>query len=118
MRISSGISRPDQHADHDDQRNTAAGANAWVYAKARNSRAEENPPTSPTISSIEMKRGTRPPMDEARQRAADAHGEQVAADDGGELEDAVAEQIAGQRAGDQLVDQPAGGDQEDGDEED
>ena len=63
-----------------------------------------------------MKRATRPRADEAREPAADAHGEQVAADDGRELKDAVAEQIAGQRAGDQLIDQPAGGDQEDGEE--
>ena len=36
----------------------------------------------------------------ARESAADAHREEVGADDGGELEDAVAEEVAGQRAGD------------------
>jgi len=51
--------------------------------------------------------------DEPRQEAADAHREQVGADDRGELEDAVADQIARHRAGDQLVDEPARGDEQD-----
>jgi hypothetical protein len=46
--------------------------------------------------------------------SAHAHRKQVAADDGGELQHRVAQQIAGQRAGDQLIRQPAGGDHEDG----
>src|SRR5262249_9055973 len=50
--------------------------------------------------------------DVARQPGADAHGREVAAYDGGELRDAVAEQIAGKRAGDQLVDEAAGRDDE------
>ena len=53
----------------------------------------------------------------AGEGAADAHGEEVGADDGGELEDAVAEEVAGEGAGDEFVDQAAGGDEEDGDEE-
>ena len=57
-------------------------------------------------------------MNVARQGAADSHGEEVAADDGGELEDAVADQVTGQGPRDEFVNQPAGGDQEDGYEED
>ena len=64
-----------------------------------------------------MNRATRPRCDEPREITADAHREQVAADDRGELQDAVAEQIARERAGDQLIDQPASGDQKDGDEQ-
>ncbi len=54
------------------------------------------------------------PRQELREPAPDAHGEQVGADDGGELQDAIAQQVAGKRAGDQLIDQTAGGDQKDG----
>ena len=52
-------------------------------------------------------------LEKARQPRADAHREQVGADDGGELQDRVAQQVARQRAGRELVDQPAGGDDED-----
>ena len=55
-------------------------------------------------------------IDVAGKRAADPHGKQVAADDRGELKNAVAEKIAGERARDELVDEPAGGDQQDRDE--
>ena len=89
-----------------------------VYANARNSAAEEKPPTRPTISSIEMNRATRPRSDESREIAAHAHGEQVAADDRGELKDAVAQQVAGERTGDELIDQPACGNQRDRKEKD
>jgi hypothetical protein len=50
--------------------------------------------------------------DVARHPRPDAHREEIRADDGGELRDAVAEQIAGQRAGHELVDQPARRDEE------
>jgi pyruvate/2-oxoglutarate dehydrogenase complex dihydrolipoamide acyltransferase (E2) component len=50
----------------------------------------------------------------ARQPGADAHGKQVAADDGRELGDAVTQKVARQRARDQLVDEPAGRDHEHG----
>ena len=50
-------------------------------------------------------------LQESRQVTADAHREQVTADDGGELKNPIAEQVTGQRAGDQFIDQPAGGDQ-------
>ena len=53
----------------------------------------------------------------ARQVRADPHGEEVAADDRGKLENGVAEQIAAQRAGDQFVGQSAGGDRENGDDQ-
>src|SRR5207249_6034917 len=55
-------------------------------------------------------------VDEAGKKASDPHGEQVAADHGGKLKNAVPHQIAGHGAGDQLIDQPAGGDQQDRDE--
>ena len=45
---------------------------------------------------------------------ADTHRKQVASDNGGELEHRVAQQVAGQRAGNQLVRQPAGRHHEDG----
>ena len=46
----------------------------------------------------------------ARQPGPHAHGEQIAADDGGKLGDAVAKQIARQRAGEEFVDKAAGRD--------
>src|SRR5215467_13582787 len=52
--------------------------------------------------------------EESGEEAADSHREQIRANDGGELEDAVAEQVACESAGDQLINEPAGGDQEDG----
>jgi hypothetical protein len=55
-------------------------------------------------------------IDVARKGAADAHGKQVAADDGGKLKNAIAEQVAGERPRDELVDEPAGGDQQNRDE--
>ncbi len=54
------------------------------------------------------------PYQVARQETANPHREQVAADDGGKLKYAVAEQIAGESACDQLIDEAAGGDEEDG----
>jgi hypothetical protein len=53
------------------------------------------------------------PLHKAAQPRADAHGKQVAADDGGKLQHRVAQQVAGQRACGQLVDQAAGGHHED-----
>jgi hypothetical protein len=52
-----------------------------------------------------------------RQPGADAHREQVDADHGGELHHRVAQQVARQRAGDQLVSQAAGRDDENGDQQ-
>src|SRR5262249_33541501 len=52
-------------------------------------------------------------VDEARQPGADTHREEVDADDGRELKDRVAEQVAGRGARKQLVDQAAGGDDQD-----
>src|SRR5205085_10787648 len=59
----------------------------------------------------------QPAPDKAGEKAANAHGEEIAADDGGELKDAVTNQIAGYSASDQLVDQAAGGNQQNGYEE-
>ena len=50
--------------------------------------------------------------DIARAPRAHAHREQIGADDCGELRDAVAQQIGGERAGEQLVDQATGRDDE------
>jgi hypothetical protein len=52
-------------------------------------------------------------LHETAQVGADAQGEQIAADDGAELQHRVAEQVGGQAAGGQLVGQSAGSDQED-----
>src|ERR1019366_6703800 len=52
-------------------------------------------------------------FEKARQPRADTHREQVRADDGRELQDRIAEQVAGERARGELVDEPAGGDDED-----
>src|SRR4029079_4108439 len=46
-----------------------------------------------------------------------SHREQIGPDDGRELQDRIAEQVAGERARDELVDEPAGGDDEDRGEE-
>jgi hypothetical protein len=48
-------------------------------------------------------------LEETRQVGAHPHREQVGADDSGELQDRVAEQVARERARGKLVDQPAGG---------
>ena len=56
--------------------------------------------------------------DVAREVCADAHGKEIQADDGGELQDAVAEQIRGQRSNDEFVGKPAASDDKDGDDED
>ena len=53
----------------------------------------------------------------ARQPGAYAHGEQVAADDGGELQDRIAQQIGSQRTRSQFVKQAAGRDHEDADQQ-
>ena len=58
------------------------------------------------------------PVDMTRQPRAHPHGEQVGADHGGELGDAVAQQVAGEGPGQQFVDQPAGGDDQDRDQQD
>ncbi|EAU69403.1 conserved hypothetical protein [Stigmatella aurantiaca DW4/3-1] len=60
---------------------------------------------------------SQPLVDEARQVAANAHREEVATDDGGELGDGVPQQVAGQRPHDELVDEPTRGDDQDGDEQ-
>ena len=44
---------------------------------------------------------------------ADTHGRKVEADDEGKLGDRVAEHVARERAGEELVDEPAGGQQKD-----
>ena len=48
------------------------------------------------------------PLEKAREPRTHAHGEEVAADDGGELQHRVAQQVRRQRTGGQLVHQPAG----------
>ena len=89
-----------------------------MYANARNRALDEKPPTS-ADHQFDRDESARPDPapDEARQPAADPHREQIGADDGGELQDAVAEQIARQRAGDELIDQPARRDEKDREKE-
>ena len=58
-----------------------------------------------------------PAHDEAREPAADPHGEQIRADDGGKLRDTITKQIRRQRAGDELIDEPTGGNETNGDEQ-
>ena len=48
-------------------------------------------------------------LEEPRQVGPDAHGKQVGPDDGGKLQHRVAQHVAGQRTGRQLVQQAAGG---------
>src|SRR5213075_138935 len=49
---------------------------------------------------------------ELAQPASDTHCEQIAADDGGKLENAIAEQVAREGACDQLINEPARREQE------
>jgi hypothetical protein len=58
----------------------------------------------------------QPAMNVPRQGAADAHGKEIAADDSGELKDAIADQVTGQRPRHKFVNQAARGDQENRDE--
>ena len=56
-------------------------------------------------------------LDVAGEVRADAHREEVQADDAGELQDAVAKQITGERRHDEFVSEATTGDDEDGDDE-
>ena len=114
MRMTSGISSPtsvptSSTSAYSSTRNAALPGSRLC---ATNSAAGISPPTRPTSSSTRRKVRHQLPLDEARQPRADAHREQVGADDGAELQHRVAEQVAGQRAGGQFVEQPAGGDDE------
>ena len=57
--------------------------------------AAEKPPMTPTRSSTRTKTATRSRLMQPREAGADAHREQVDADDGRELGDRIAEQVAG-----------------------
>ena len=70
------------------------------------------PPTKPTNSSTRTNQVSRWRSMYLLASVAHAHGEEVHPDHQRELGDAVAEQVAGHRARDQLVDEPAGGDHE------
>ena len=56
-------------------------------------------------------------LDELGQVRTQAHGAEVDADDRGELEHRITQQVAGQGARHQLIHEPAGGDQENTQEE-
>ena len=72
-------------------------------------RKQERAPTTriprplPTSSSICTNQATEGAFQISRNRAANPHGKQVGPNDGGKLEDAIAQQIAGKRPGDQLI---------------
>ena len=53
--------------------------------------------------------GRQLPLEEARAVGAQAHGEQIAADDGGELQHRVAQQVGGDGTSGEFVDETAGG---------
>ena len=55
-------------------------------------------------------------IDVTREGAADPHRKQVTTDDCRKLKHAIAQKVAGERARDELVDEPAGGNQQDRDE--
>ena len=93
---------------------TAATRNdAGAERVAAEQRRRHQPPTSADQQLDAHEVRDQLALEVARQPGADAHREQVGADDGGELQDRVAQQVAGERAGDELVDQPAGRDDED-----
>ena len=56
-------------------------------------------------------------FDVAGEVRADAHGKEIQADDAGELQDAVAQEVAGERGDDEFVGKAATGDDKDGDDE-
>ena len=56
-------------------------------------------------------------FDVAGEVRADAHGKEIQADDAGELQDAVAQEVAGERGDDEFVGKSATGDDKDGDDE-
>jgi hypothetical protein len=90
----------------------------WLASpNSRNKMAASKPPTRPTRISTRTKVSSKPLAQEARQPGTHAHGKQVGADDRRELGDRVAQQVAGQRAGDQFVDQPAAGDDQRGEQQ-
>jgi hypothetical protein len=110
--MSSGISRPDedaedgdQHVEHEPERGRVGeGEEEDGGRESSHQPHEQLDRDEPRDQSA---------REEPRQPAPDSHGEEIRPDHRGELRHAVAEQIAGERAGDELVDQPARGDEED-----
>ena len=108
--------KADQDTDHDDDRvhqklkalRVGEGQKQQRRREAAHHSKQQFNPHKPVCETA---------VDVARKRAADPHGEQVAADDGGELKNAIAEKIACERPRDELVDEPAGGNQQDSYEE-
>ena len=86
--------------------------NGVTCENTRNRIAAEAPPIAPTRISMRTKCLDEAVVKVARQPRADAHREQVGANDGRELRDGVAEKITRERAGNELVDQPAARDHE------
>src|SRR6266568_4229139 len=108
--------QPDQNAHHDDE-----GVQNQFEA-LREGEREHQDGGRKAADDAEEKLDPNEAMNEATvdvagKRAADTHGEEIRADDGGELKDAVADEIAGERAGDELVDEAACRDQQHGDEQ-
>ncbi len=108
---------PDQDADDQHQGVEGEAERGRAGGLQREQRRRHQPADQADEQLDAQEVGDQLALEPARQPRADAHGEQVGADDGRELEDRVAEQVAGERAGGELVDQPAGGDDEDRGEE-
>src|SRR6266568_3996624 len=111
-----GNLQPDQNAHHDDE-----GVQNQFEA-LREGEREHQDGGRKAADDAEEKLDPNEAMNEATvdvagKRAADTHSEEIRADDGGELKDAVADEIAGERAGDELVDEAARRDQQHGDEQ-
>ncbi len=105
--------QPDQHADRKhgavEQHAEGAGIGGEGDEQPGRRKAADQPDRE-----LDLDEGAdQIARDELRQPGADAHREQIGADDGGKLGDRVAEQIRGECAGDQLIGEPAGGDDKD-----
>src|SRR5712664_3577447 len=107
--------QPHQNTHHDDQRVEnqfeTLGEGERKHQKRGGKAADD---TEEKLNPYEAIREAA--IDVAGEGAADAHREKIRADDGGELKDAVSNEIAGERASDEFIDEAAGRDQQHGNE--
>ena len=105
--------QPDQRADqqHQPVQQQAEGAGHVGVGQKQQRRQQAAGQRHQQFDAQEVRRQLA--LEKARQIAADAHGKQVAADDGAELQHRIAQHVAGDGTGRQLVQQAAGGDDED-----
>src|SRR6266849_776745 len=107
--------QPNQNTHHDDQRVQNQFKSLREGKRKHQQRGRK--PADDTEEKLDPDEAIRETaIDVAGERAADAHREKVRADDGGELKDAVSDKIAGERAGDKLIDEAASRDQQHGNE--